>query len=322
MGGMSSKDMAVLLFLSIDIGTDWMFYQFNLRGNLFQSSFGGDTAAVFLSCLVVLILSTVCLILRLLVVDCTGMPESVASSEDDDHENPYWKADKWQDARSKRKKQFAVATLIAEDIPMLAFQSLYLHAVGFRGGGAALIVISPMITIINLVYTLSHVSQLLLKIEVINSHRFKQHTQLHPSKCTQCRETIWFYSHACKRCKLMVHRSCAASVIQACHAFGDHSREGSDSHSRSGKGFKRSQSAKGFGMNIPHTFNSEIICWPAFCEQCGQLAVGSIMRCDPCNVIVHHICAKAISNGCGIDNAKMATAMAGLGITAHSLSPY
>lgn len=189
---------------------------------------------------------------------------------------------------------------------MLVFQSLYLYAVGFSGNAAALIVISPMITIINLVYMLAHVSRLLLKIEVINNHRFKQHTQLYPSKCTHCGGIIWFYSHACKRCRLMVHRNCRGQVVQDCHAFREQPTLPAIRNT-------------GFGFSMPHTFVPTTVCCPAFCEQCGQIAYGRSMQCRHCNVVVHRDCEKTMNNnGCGVDNKVMGIELAKLGTTAHA----
>lgn len=111
MSKMSSADSAVLVFQSADLGTDWMFFVYNVRGDAFQDLFAGNTEAVVLACLVVLILSTLCLLFRVVSVDCTGMPNSISSDEDEENENPYWKADKWQDQRSRKKKQFAVLTV-------------------------------------------------------------------------------------------------------------------------------------------------------------------------------------------------------------------
>ncbi|XP_071960952.1 protein kinase C delta type-like [Antedon mediterranea] len=141
------------------------------------------------------------------------------------------------------------------------------------------------------------------KIHEHRGHKFQGHYFRQPTYCSLCSEFIWGVvgkqGYMCMICTLAVHRRCYQKVLTGCPGAGVES-----AHTKKLK--------ERFNINMPHKLKVHTYLSPTFCDHCGSMLFGLFkqgLKCEDCNVNIHHKCRKNAPNLCGVNQKLLAEAM-------------
>ncbi|XP_022109697.1 protein kinase C delta type-like isoform X1 [Acanthaster planci] len=141
------------------------------------------------------------------------------------------------------------------------------------------------------------------KVHEHMGHKFIAHYFRTPTYCSFCNEFIWGVmgkqGYKCKECQLAVHKRCYNQVLSKCPGAGIETMDTKTLKKR-------------FNLNLPHRFKVFTYMSPTFCDHCGTMLYGLFrqgVRCEDCNVNIHHKCKKNVPNLCGINQKLMAAAI-------------
>ncbi|XP_033647150.1 protein kinase C delta type-like isoform X2 [Asterias rubens] len=134
-------------------------------------------------------------------------------------------------------------------------------------------------------------------------HKFLAHYFRTPTYCSFCNEFIWGVmgkqGYKCKECQLAVHKRCYNQVLGKCPGAGTETMDTKILKKR-------------FKIDMPHRFKVFSYRSPTFCDHCGTMLYGLIrqgVKCEACNVNVHHKCKKHVPNLCGINQQLLSIAL-------------
>ncbi|EDW32310.1 GL11569 [Drosophila persimilis] len=127
--------------------------------------------------------------------------------------------------------------------------------------------------------------------EIVNGHRFGMRFFKQPTYCGQCKDFIWGFGKPglqCEECRFNIHQKCCKSVEFKC--------PGKDTDFDA-------DCAK-----VKHGWNSTTYTTPTFCDECGLLLHGVAhqgVKCENCNLNVHHACQEQVPPMCGADISEV-----------------
>jgi len=141
------------------------------------------------------------------------------------------------------------------------------------------------------------------KIHERKGHKFQAKFFRQPAYCSFCTEFLWGFGkqgYQCKECTMAVHKKCHEKILTKCPGSGVETLETRKLRER-------------FKIDMPHRFKVHNYMSPTFCDHCGTMLYGLFrqgMKCEVCNVNVHHKCKKKVPNLCGVNQRLLAEAMA------------
>ncbi|XP_028254648.1 protein kinase C theta type isoform X2 [Parambassis ranga] len=141
------------------------------------------------------------------------------------------------------------------------------------------------------------------KVHVVKCHEFSATFFPQPTFCSVCKEFVWGLNkqgYQCRQCNAAIHKKCIDKVIAKCTGSAINSKETMIHKER-------------FKIDMPHRFKVYNYKSPTFCEHCGTLLWGLAkqgLKCEECNMNVHHKCQKKVANLCGVNQKLMAEALA------------
>uniref|UniRef100_A0A8B9QS01 Protein kinase C n=1 Tax=Anas platyrhynchos TaxID=8839 RepID=A0A8B9QS01_ANAPL len=141
------------------------------------------------------------------------------------------------------------------------------------------------------------------KIHNVKCHEFTATFFPQPTFCSVCHEFVWGLNkqgYQCRQCNAAIHKKCIDKVIAKCTGSAVNSRETMFHKER-------------FKIDVPHRFKVYNYKSPTFCEHCGTLLWGLArqgLKCDACDMNVHHKCQTKVANLCGVNQKLMAEALA------------
>ncbi|XP_070557525.1 protein kinase C delta type-like [Ptychodera flava] len=133
-------------------------------------------------------------------------------------------------------------------------------------------------------------------------HKFQAKFFRQPAYCSFCSEFLWGFGkqgYQCKDCTMAVHKKCHEKILTKCPGSGVETLETRRLKER-------------FKIDMPHRFKVTQYMSPTFCDHCGTLLYGLFrqgLKCEVCNVNVHHKCKKKVPNLCGVNQRLLAEAM-------------
>uniref|UniRef100_A0A8B9QLT1 Protein kinase C n=1 Tax=Anas platyrhynchos TaxID=8839 RepID=A0A8B9QLT1_ANAPL len=140
------------------------------------------------------------------------------------------------------------------------------------------------------------------KIHNVKCHEFTATFFPQPTFCSVCHEFVWGLNkqgYQCRQCNAAIHKKCIDKVIAKCTGSAVNSRETMFHKER-------------FKIDVPHRFKVYNYKSPTFCEHCGTLLWGLArqgLKCDACDMNVHHKCQTKVANLCGVNQKLMAEAL-------------
>uniref|UniRef100_A0A8B9QU90 Protein kinase C n=1 Tax=Anas platyrhynchos TaxID=8839 RepID=A0A8B9QU90_ANAPL len=146
------------------------------------------------------------------------------------------------------------------------------------------------------------------KIHNVKCHEFTATFFPQPTFCSVCHEFVWGLNkqgYQCRQCNAAIHKKCIDKVIAKCTGSAVNSRETMFHKER-------------FKIDVPHRFKVYNYKSPTFCEHCGTLLWGLArqgLKCDACDMNVHHKCQTKVANLCGVNQKLMAEALAMIEMT-------
>ncbi|XP_054751177.1 protein kinase C delta type-like isoform X3 [Lytechinus pictus] len=147
------------------------------------------------------------------------------------------------------------------------------------------------------------------KIHEHRGHKFTPHYFRTPAYCSYCNEFIWglvgTQGYRCMECELSVHKRCFNQVLGKCPGTGVDTMETKKLKER-------------FNINMPHRFKVNNYKSPTFCDHCGTMLYGLFrqgVKCEVCNVNVHHKCKNNVPNLCGVNQRLLSEALSSIEIT-------
>ncbi|XP_039598427.1 protein kinase C eta type-like [Polypterus senegalus] len=151
------------------------------------------------------------------------------------------------------------------------------------------------------------------RVHQVHGHKFMSTYLRQPTYCSHCKDFIWGVfnrqGYQCQVCTCVVHKRCHQLIVTACPRMKKHSND--------------EVTAKGFGINIPHKFESHNYKKPTFCNHCGSLLWGLMkqgLQCRICKMNVHMRCQGNVAPNCGVNNVELANKLAEMGLQAGGLS--
>uniref|UniRef100_A0A672G9Y2 Protein kinase C n=2 Tax=Salarias fasciatus TaxID=181472 RepID=A0A672G9Y2_SALFA len=141
------------------------------------------------------------------------------------------------------------------------------------------------------------------KVHVVKCHEFSATFFPQPTFCSVCKEFVWGLNkqgYQCRQCNAAIHKKCKDKVIAKCTGSAINSKETMIHKER-------------FKIDMPHRFKVYNYKSPTFCEHCGTLLWGLArqgLKCEECNMNVHHKCQNKVANLCGVNQKLMAEALA------------
>ncbi|XP_073848686.1 inactivation no afterpotential C [Musca autumnalis] len=124
-------------------------------------------------------------------------------------------------------------------------------------------------------------------LEIINGHKFAVRFFKQPTYCGHCKEFIWGFGkqgYQCEDCRFNIHQKCCKFVVFKC--------PGTETD------------IDGECAKVKHAWVSTTYSAPTFCDDCGLLLHGvqhQGVKCDNCNLNVHHNCKDKVPPLCGAD---------------------
>ncbi|KAH8298574.1 hypothetical protein KR044_012149 [Drosophila immigrans] len=128
-------------------------------------------------------------------------------------------------------------------------------------------------------------------LEIVNGHRFAVRFFKQPTYCGHCKDFIWGFGKQgfqCEECRFNIHQKCCKFVVFKC--------PGKDTDFDA-------DCAK-----VKHGWNSTTYTTPTFCDECGMLLHGVAhqgVKCENCNLNVHHQCQDQVPPMCGADISEV-----------------
>ncbi|XP_071486841.1 protein kinase C delta type-like isoform X1 [Diadema antillarum] len=147
------------------------------------------------------------------------------------------------------------------------------------------------------------------KVHEHRGHQFIAHYFRSPAYCSYCNEFLWGVvgkqGYHCQECELSVHKRCFDSVLSKCPGTGKDTMETKKLKER-------------FNINMPHRFKVNNYKSPTFCDHCGTMLYGLFrqgVKCEVCNVNVHHKCKSKVPNLCGVNQKLLSEALTSIEVT-------
>ncbi|XP_041458609.1 protein kinase C delta type-like isoform X2 [Lytechinus variegatus] len=144
------------------------------------------------------------------------------------------------------------------------------------------------------------------KIHEHRGHKFTPHYFRTPAYCSYCNDFIWglvgTQGYRCMECELSVHKRCFNQVLGKCPGTGVDTMETKKLKER-------------FNINMPHRFKVNNYKSPTFCDHCGTMLYGLFrqgVKCEVCNVNVHHKCKNNVPNLCGVNQRLLSEALSSI----------
>ncbi|PIO30406.1 hypothetical protein AB205_0042080, partial [Aquarana catesbeiana] len=140
------------------------------------------------------------------------------------------------------------------------------------------------------------------KIHYIKNHEFIATFFGQPTFCSVCKEFVWGLNkqgYKCRQCNAAIHKKCIDKIIGRCTGTATNSRDTMFQKER-------------FNIDMPHRFRVYNYKSPTFCDHCGSLLWGLVkqgLKCEECDMDVHHKCQKKVANLCGINQKLLAEAL-------------
>ncbi|XP_034107921.1 protein kinase C, eye isozyme [Drosophila albomicans] len=128
-------------------------------------------------------------------------------------------------------------------------------------------------------------------LEIVNGHRFTVRFFKQPMYCGHCKDFIWGFGKQgfqCEECRFNIHQKCCKFVVFKC--------PGKDTDFDA-------DCAK-----VKHGWISTTYTTPTFCDECGMLLHGVAhqgVKCENCNLNVHHQCKDQVPPMCGADISEV-----------------
>ncbi|KAH8284645.1 hypothetical protein KR018_009501 [Drosophila ironensis] len=128
-------------------------------------------------------------------------------------------------------------------------------------------------------------------LEMVNGHRFGVRFFKQPTYCGHCKDFIWGFGkqgYQCEECRFNIHQKCCKFVVFKC--------PGKDTDFDA-------DCAK-----VKHGWISTTYATPTFCDECGLLLHGVAhqgVKCENCNLNVHHSCQEMVPPMCGADISEV-----------------
>ncbi|XP_039956433.1 protein kinase C, eye isozyme-like [Bactrocera tryoni] len=122
---------------------------------------------------------------------------------------------------------------------------------------------------------------------IINGHKFAVRFFKQPTYCGHCKDFIWGFGkqgYQCEDCRFNIHQKCCNFVVFKCP--GKETDIDADC------------------SKVKHKWESTTYTTPTFCDDCGMLLHGVAhqgVKCDNCNLNVHHTCKDKMPPLCGAD---------------------
>ncbi|KAH9512147.1 protein kinase C-like 1B [Dermatophagoides farinae] len=127
-------------------------------------------------------------------------------------------------------------------------------------------------------------------VHQINGHKFVATLLRQPTFCSHCNGFIFGIGkqgYQCQDCRMVVHKRCHQSVTINCPTNDSNDSNDVDDHQQQ-----------------PHHFQPKTFLKPTYCNHCGSLIYGCVnqgVRCNGCQMHIHHRCQKNVGASCGID---------------------
>ncbi|XP_051911868.1 protein kinase C theta type [Hippocampus zosterae] len=143
------------------------------------------------------------------------------------------------------------------------------------------------------------------KIHLVKRHEFSATFFPQPTFCSVCKDFVWGLNkqgYQCGQCNAAIHKKCIDKVIANCAGSAIDSKETMMQKER-------------FKIDMPHRFKVYNYKSPTFCQHCGTLLWGLAkqgLKCEECDMNVHHKCRRKVANLCGVNQKLMAEALAGI----------
>ncbi|XP_066553705.1 protein kinase C, delta b isoform X2 [Amia ocellicauda] len=140
------------------------------------------------------------------------------------------------------------------------------------------------------------------KVHCIKNHEFIATFFHQPTFCSVCREFVWGLNkqgYKCRQCNCAIHKKCIDKIIGRCTGTAANSRDTMFQKER-------------FKIDMPHRFKTHNYMSPTFCDHCGSLLWGLVkqgLKCEDCQMNVHHKCQTKVANLCGINQKLLAEAL-------------
>ncbi|XP_015203647.1 protein kinase C delta type isoform X2 [Lepisosteus oculatus] len=140
------------------------------------------------------------------------------------------------------------------------------------------------------------------KVHFIKNHEFIATFFRQPTFCSVCREFVWGLNkqgYKCRQCNAAIHKKCIDKIIGRCTGTATNSRD---------TVFQKER----FKIDMPHRFKNYNYMSPTFCDHCGSLLWGLVkqgLKCEDCQMNVHHKCQTKVANLCGINQKLLAEAL-------------
>ncbi|XP_075167474.1 inactivation no afterpotential C [Haematobia irritans] len=128
-------------------------------------------------------------------------------------------------------------------------------------------------------------------VEIVNGHKFAVRFFKQPTYCGHCKDFIWGFGkqgYQCEDCRFNIHQKCCKFVVFKC--------PGTETD------------IDGDCAKVKHVWVSTTYSAPTFCDDCGLLMPGvqhQGLKCDNCNLNIHHFCKEKIPPLCGADISEI-----------------
>ncbi|XP_061429888.1 protein kinase C delta type-like [Lethenteron reissneri] len=146
------------------------------------------------------------------------------------------------------------------------------------------------------------------KVHIVLGHEYTATFFRQPTFCSVCQSFVWGLNkqgYQCRQCNAVIHKRCIDKVLAQCTGSATDSRDTALQKER-------------FKIDMPHRFRTNNYKSPTFCDHCGTLLWGLVkqgLKCDACEMNVHHRCKGKVANLCGVNQKLMAEALAHIDTT-------